>query len=56
MMLEADVSLGFVSGDFSRRVPIMAHPPAFISDLSLRDFVDTVVHVTTIGNSPKASH
>ncbi|GLV40037.1 uncharacterized protein CBL_10934 [Carabus blaptoides fortunei] len=37
MMLEADISLGTV-GNNSTVIPIMAHPPANKSDLSLQDF------------------
>ncbi|XP_076655424.1 protein FAM151B isoform X2 [Halictus rubicundus] len=41
MMVEADVVLGTV-GTNKTVVPIMAHPPASESDLSLQEFVDTV--------------
>lgn len=48
MMIEADVSLGRLStGNDSRAVPIMAHPPHTTSDLSLEEFL------TTILTSPK---
>ena len=40
MMIEADVSLG------PGGVPIMAHPPANTSDLSLQLFLDTVLEAT----------
>ncbi len=46
MMLEADVTLGFVQGDYSQLIPVMAHPPQFISDLSLEQFVQTVIDVS----------
>ncbi|TRY81224.1 hypothetical protein TCAL_10447 [Tigriopus californicus] len=49
MMIEADVSLGFVLGQEDRIVPIMAHPPAFISDLSLEDFMDRVIQARNQG-------
>ena len=39
MMIEADVSMG-PGGE-----PIMAHPPATQSDLSLQQFLDTVITV-----------
>ncbi|XP_053980436.1 protein FAM151B isoform X1 [Hylaeus volcanicus] len=47
MMLEADVSLGNVTGTNSIGVPIMAHPPANTSDLSLQDFLKMVVESNT---------
>lgn len=44
MMLEADVSLGKLLGDLSgAEIAIMAHPPITKSDLSLEDFLDTVI-------------
>ncbi len=46
MMVEADVSLGYVFGDYEETVPIMAHPPAFISELSLREFIETFLDVS----------
>ena len=39
MMIEADVSMG-PGGE-----PIMAHPPATQSDLTLQQFLDTVITV-----------
>ena len=46
MMIEADVSLGTVIGHPDEDpIPIMAHPPATVSDLSLEMFVDIVVQV-----------
>ena len=42
MMLEADVLLGTVNGS-GTVVPIMGHPPANTSDLSLQDFLRTIV-------------
>jgi hypothetical protein len=47
MMIEADVNLGFVLGGFDL-IPIMAHPPIVISDLSLEMFLDTIIEVTLI--------
>ena len=40
MMIEADVSIG--EGD----IPIMAHPPKNESDLTLEEFMNTVVAVS----------
>lgn len=45
MMIEADVSMGFVVGHEDEIVPIMAHPPTFFSDLSLEDFMDRILEV-----------
>lgn len=42
MMLEADVVLGKVTGQDTVQ-PIMAHPPANESDLSLENFLNTVI-------------
>lgn len=45
MMIEADVSLGTIKdkeGDLLL-VPIMAHPPSKQSDLSLEEFLDTII-------------
>lgn len=41
MMLEADISLGTV-GSNATLVPIMAHPPANMSDLSLQEFLNRI--------------
>ena len=44
MMIEADINLGFdLDGSISEMVPIMAHPPSIISDLSLERFLMTVI-------------
>ena len=44
MMIEADVNLGFdLDGSISEMVPIMAHPPNIISDLSLERFLLTTI-------------
>lgn len=47
MMIEADVSMGRLSSNpfEGPLIPVMAHPPLTISDLSLIDFVTTVVQV-----------
>ncbi|XP_015108930.1 protein FAM151A [Diachasma alloeum] len=49
MMLETDVSLGQVYGNPDETVPIMAHPPATTSDLSLADFLDQTLETPTSG-------
>lgn len=43
MMIEADVSMGTIIGKEGRVVPIMAHPPFKTSDLSLEEFLDTIL-------------
>ena len=43
MMIEADVSLG------AGNTPIMAHPPASTSDLSLQQFLESVLATTESG-------
>lgn len=43
MMIEADVSMGTVVGRDAKILPIMAHPPLKTSDLSLEEFLDTVL-------------
>lgn len=43
MMIEADVSMGTVMGREGKVIPIMAHPPFKTSDLSLEEFLDTVL-------------
>lgn len=43
MMIEADVSMGMVTGREGKILPIMAHPPFKTSDLSLEEFLDTVL-------------
>ncbi|KAL4710658.1 hypothetical protein ACJJTC_003294 [Scirpophaga incertulas] len=50
-MLEADVVLGHVAGQEGTPVPIMAHPPATTSDLSLSEFLSTVAQHNNL--SPK---
>ncbi|XP_033204265.1 protein FAM151B isoform X1 [Bombus vancouverensis nearcticus] len=45
-MLEADVTLGTLNGtsdNSTQLIPIMAHPPATKSNLSLDDFLNTVI-------------
>lgn len=47
-MVEADVITGHLidepQGEKSDRIPIMGHPPAITSDLSLQEFLDTMSH------------
>jgi Uncharacterized conserved protein (DUF2181) len=49
MMLEADVLMGTLTGGGTEQIPIMAHPPALESDLSLQNFLDGVVAANTNG-------
>ena len=43
-MIEADVSMGKLKSDpSSGKRPIMAHPPVKTSDLTLEDFLDTIL-------------
>lgn len=42
MMIEADVQLGTLSNDSSLIIPIMAHPPNNVSDLSLETFLSKI--------------
>ena len=48
MMMEADVNVGHLidQPSTSDPMPIMAHPPAVVSDLSLKAFVHTVSNVS----------
>nr|CAH0105063.1 unnamed protein product [Daphnia galeata] len=43
MMIEADVSMGTIAGGDGNIMPIMAHPPVNTSDLSLEEFLDTIL-------------
>ncbi len=49
MMIEADVSMGTVTGREGKFLPIMAHPPFKSSDLSLEEFLD----ITLSSRTPK---
>uniref|UniRef100_A0A146LBW6 Protein FAM151B n=2 Tax=Lygus hesperus TaxID=30085 RepID=A0A146LBW6_LYGHE len=43
-MIEADIVMGTITGaNKTKRIPIMAHPPATTSDLSLEQFLKTVL-------------
>lgn len=41
-MLEADVVIGTLKGKEIQGIPIMAHPPATTSDISLEEFLSSV--------------
>lgn len=43
-MLEADVIVGKLNTSNQTDIPIMAHPPATESDLSLENFLDLNIH------------
>jgi len=49
MMLEADVTLGNVTGSNMTNIPIMAHPPSMESDLSLENFLNINIENGTKG-------
>lgn len=45
MMLEADVILGqLINSTTKNTIPIMGHPPATLSDLSLEEFLQEVLN------------
>lgn len=48
-MIEADVVMGRVYGNPNATIPIMAHPPANESDLSLGDFLNATLKSATRG-------
>jgi hypothetical protein len=50
MMLEADVVLGTLEGGSRDPIPVMAHPPDNVSDLSLEGFLTEVVAATQRGH------
>lgn len=41
-MLEADIVMGSIVGKDGPPLPIMAHPPATTSDLTLAEFLETI--------------
>ncbi len=47
-MIEADVSMGTIVGGDGSILPIMAHPPLVTSDLSLEEFMDTILNSGTL--------
>lgn len=52
-MLEADVVVGTIKGKEGPPLPIMAHPPATTSDLSLGDFLAAVSQHNKGQSKPK---
>lgn len=52
-MLEADIVLGHLTGHDGPPIPIMAHPPATTSDLSLAEFLSTVAQYNNVNNKQK---
>ncbi|CAG9579052.1 unnamed protein product [Danaus chrysippus] len=52
-MLEADVVLGHITGKDGPPIPIMAHPPATTSDLSLGDFLTGVAQYNNVNAKQK---
>ncbi|XP_045494820.1 protein FAM151A isoform X1 [Colias croceus] len=52
-MLEADIVLGHVVGKDGPPIPIMAHPPATTSDLSLADFLMAVSQYNNVNPKQK---
>ncbi|KAJ0175852.1 hypothetical protein K1T71_009011 [Dendrolimus kikuchii] len=52
-MLEADVVLGHVIGKDGPPIPIMAHPPATTSDLTLGDFLSAVAQYNNVNSKSK---
>lgn len=49
-MLEADVVLGTLEGGSGVQIPVMAHPPDNVSDLSLEGFLTEVLTATQEGH------
>ncbi|XP_046738819.1 protein FAM151B isoform X2 [Diprion similis] len=43
MMIEADIVLGYLEGNSTFQLPVMAHPPSNTSDLSFEDFLNQVI-------------
>ncbi|GBO98683.1 Protein FAM151B [Eumeta japonica] len=52
-MIEADIVLGHLIGNDGPPIPIMAHPPATSSDLSLADFLYTIADHNAGADNPK---
>ncbi|XP_050668771.1 protein FAM151A isoform X2 [Leptidea sinapis] len=52
-MLEADIVLGQINGKSGPPIPIMAHPPAATSDLSLADFLTAVSQYNNVNSKQK---
>ncbi|XP_050098775.1 protein FAM151B isoform X1 [Anopheles aquasalis] len=53
--IEADISLGFLKEDVNQEaeIPIMAHPPATVSDISLQTFLTRVLQYNQQAVKPK---
>lgn len=50
-MIEADIVLGtLINSTANETIPIMGHPPATISDLSLEEFLEEILRFNS-GNS-----
>ncbi|CAH0750518.1 unnamed protein product [Diatraea saccharalis] len=52
-MLEADIVLGHITGKDGPPIPVMAHPPATTSDLSLSEFLSTVKQHNNLNSKQK---
>ncbi|KAM3963668.1 protein FAM151A isoform 2-T2 [Aphomia sociella] len=52
-MLEADIVLGQINGKEGPPIPIMAHPPATTSDLSLSEFLTSVAQYNNLNSKQK---
>ncbi|CAK1540785.1 unnamed protein product [Leptosia nina] len=52
-MLEADIVLGHVKGKDGPPIPVMAHPPATTSDLTLADFLSAVSQFNNVNSKQK---
>lgn len=52
-MLEADIVLGHLTGHEGPPIPIMAHPPAVTSDISLATFLSTVAQYNNLNSKQK---
>lgn len=52
-MLEADIVLGHVIGKEGPPIPIMAHPPATTSDITLGDFLSAVAQYNNVNSKSK---
>ncbi|XP_049868456.1 protein FAM151A isoform X2 [Pectinophora gossypiella] len=52
-MLEADIVMGTIRGKDGPPLPIMAHPPATTSDLTLADFLSAVAQYNKGNSKPK---
>nr|XP_023014638.1 GATA zinc finger domain-containing protein 24 [Leptinotarsa decemlineata] len=56
-MIEADILLGTLTGSTSmQKIPIMGHPPANSSDLSLENFLKTVTDFNSVSENYTSSN